>query len=178
MCGCNKNRGQSANAPVAGNNSILGRLRNRATNGMTAPHVAQVSSEIDPSRWGPPLWKMLHILAFATSASGMDLSEEWNALFQALQKELPCPVCRSHVQEWFNTHTEFREIGIQQFILNLHNDVNARRRVPLWSIQQVETTYSAGGKEKQLSLLPLLLSSVSMMQMTTTTLQIILASVS
>ena len=120
---------------------------------------------------------MLHILAFATSVSGLDLSGEWNALFQVLQKELPCDVCRGHAQEWLRKNPVTPR-DIQPFVANFHNDVNARRRVPLWTIQQVVTTYSAGGKEKQISLVPLLLSSVSMMPGTTKSLQSLLASVS
>ena len=181
MCGCNKNRslvshgslGSHASASAA-SNSLLGRIRNRysiANNGRN-PIPAT-----DPARWGPPLWKMLHILAFATSVSGLDLSGEWNAVFQSLQNELPCDVCRTHAQEWLRKNPD-RSIDIQQFVLNFHNDVNARRRVPLWTIQQVVSTYSAGGKEKQLPLVPLLLSSVSMMSDTTKTLQTLLASVS
>jgi len=194
MCGCNKQRslvtrstlGSLGSHASAASTSILGRIRNRyssANNGrnpvpgsMPIPRSIPVPAT-DPSRWGPPLWKMLHILAFATSVSGLDLSGEWNTLFQDLQKELPCDVCRGHAQEWLRKNPVIPR-DIQPFVANFHNDVNARRRVPLWTIQQVVSTYSAGGKEKQISLVPMLLSSVSMMPGTTRSLQSLLASVS
>jgi len=141
-----------------------------------APQIvaaSRVASE--PSRWGPPLWKMMHILAFASSE--LDVAA-WTMLFQALQNELPCPVCQGHAQEWFKQNPDFTTIGIQQYLLNLHNQVNARRNVALWNIQQVQTMYSVGGKEKQLSMVPLLLSSVAMMPTVSSALQRILASVS
>ncbi len=188
MCGCNKGKGVNAATQNMQSNTVLGRLRNRYSGGIQ-PHVSNGRNPVpvpvpgpvpatDVSRWGPPLWKMMHILAFATSDSGVDVSGEWASLFQALQNELPCSVCRSHAQEWFNANPADSSTGIQQYLLNFHNNVNARRQVPLWSIQQIQSTYSVGGREYQTSLFPLLLSSVSMMPSVTNSLQNILASVS
>lgn len=187
MCGCNKGKGVNAATRNVQPNTALGRLRNRYSGGIQ-PHVSNGRNPVpvptvpvpdtDVSRWGPPLWKMMHILAFATSDSGVDATAEWSALFQALQNELPCPVCRSHAQEWFKTNPAVSSTGIQQYLLDFHNNVNARRQVPLWTIQQIQSTYSVGGREYQTSLFPLLLSSVSMMPSATIALQNILASVS
>ena len=176
MCGCNKGRGIQNLVPLANSNSILGHLRNRYQPA-PAPVAAapRVSVHAEPSRWGPPLWKMMHILALASSE--LDVAA-WTSLFQAIQNELPCPVCQSHAQEWFKQNPDFTTIGIQQYLLNLHNHVNARRNVALWNIQQVQTMYSVGGKEKQLSMVPLLMSSVAMMPTVSSALQRILASVS
>ena len=175
MCGCNKGRGMQTLVPVANPHSILARLRYRgvaAPAPAAAPHIA---THAEPSRWGPPLWKMMHILAFASSE--LDVAA-WTSLFQAIQNELPCPVCQSHAQEWCTQNPDFTTMGIQQYLLNFHNHVNARRNVAQWNIQQVQTMYSVGGKEKQLSMVPLLMSSIAMMPTVSSALQRILASVS
>jgi hypothetical protein len=115
---------------------------------------------------------MMHILAAVSSAVEEPL---WSQLFVALQEELPCSVCQTHLQEWIRAHPDFRPVGIQQYIAQLHNDVNIRRGVVPWTFQQVESVYRT---EQQMSLVPLLMPSVAMMQNVTTILQTILASVS
>ena len=178
MCGCNKVR-NSKPATVVNPNSFLQRLRSGGS-----PHVVPRTARqetVNTSMWGPPLWKMMHILSTFhpdTVVSHEEFMKLWDQLFVALKEEIPCPECRSHVQNWLSKNPDFRSRGIKQYILDLHNDVNARRSVALWTIQQVETTYSVGGKEKQLSFIPLLISSVSMMQKVTNSLQTLLASVS
>jgi hypothetical protein len=178
MCGCNKGRIQPT-VPETHSNSILAHLRNRGLQHVAAPAPRYIHASghayIETSKWGPPLWKMMHILSVASTE--LDTTA-WMSLFQALQDELPCPVCRSHAQEWLKQNPDFTTMGIQQYVLQFHNQVNARRNVPLWSIQQVQTTYSVGGKEQQLSLVTLLMSSVAMMPRVTVALQSILASVS
>lgn len=177
MCGCNKGR-NSKPAPVANPNSFISHLRNR---GRIVPKVAP-PEPVNTSTWGPPLWRMMHILSSVileyTLLTQEDYMKLWEQLFIGLKEEIPCLECRSHVQNWLSKNPDFRSRGIQQYILDLHNDVNVRRSVAPWTIQQVETTYSVGGKEKQLSFIPLLISSVSMMPKVTSSLQILLASVS
>ena len=178
MCGCNKGR-NSRPAPAVQPNSFISNLRNRAS-GRIVPKAVQ--ENVNTSMWGPPLWKMMHILSSFnpdyTLLTQEDFMKLWDQLFLGLKEEIPCPECRSHVQQWVSKNPDFRSRGIQQYILDLHNDVNARRSVALWTIEQVQTTYTVGGKEKQLSFIPLLISSVSMMQKVTSSLQILLASVS
>jgi hypothetical protein len=134
MCGCNKGRGMQNLAPVTNSNSILAQLRNRGNAAQPVPAAPAVASRIvnhmEPSRWGPPLWKMMHILAFASSE--LDVAA-WTSLFQAIQNEIPCPVCQSHAQEWCKQNPDFTTMGIQQYLLNLHNHVNARRNVAQWN---------------------------------------------
>lgn len=171
MCGCNKGKIQQYAVPNT--NSILSRLRNARKN-----TIQSHATSTPGNPWGNPLWKIMHILAFASSEMSSELSSSWQIFFRALQNELPCSVCRTHVQEWLKQNPDFLSVGIQQYILNLHNNVNARRGVALWTLQQVETTYSVGGKEKQLSLVTLLISSISIMSETTAAIQTLLASVS
>ena len=177
MCGCNK--GKIQQPAVTNPNSILTRLRNAGRKPIQS-HAASASASASASGnpWGNPLWKIMHILAFASSEMSSELASLWQRFFLSLQNELPCPVCRKHVQEWLKQNPDFLSVGIQQYILNLHNDVNSRRGVALWTLQQAETTYSVGGKEKQLSLVPLLMTSISMMPETTAAIQTLLASVS
>lgn len=159
------------------NRSVQNRTQRPIAARAAPPALVKVTPVVeDTTRWGPPLWKMMHILAHAQDPSAS--VDSWTTLFKALQEELPCPVCRSHAARWFRRNPDFRSIGIQQYLLNLHNDINRRNRVARWTLQQAETTYSAGGKEHQLALIPLLMSSVAMMPTVTSTLQAIAASVS
>ena len=183
MCGCNKARPGGygtggVGSKVVNMRATAPRASVRAP-AVRAPVVraAPVTPSVeDTALWGPPLWKMMHILAHAQDPSASQ--DSWSALFKALQEEIPCPICRSHAARWFRRTPDFRSIGIQQYLLNLHNDINRRNRVARWTLQQAETTYSAGGKEQQMALIPLLISSVAMMPTVTSVLQAIAASVS
>jgi hypothetical protein len=94
---------------------------------------------VDPALWGPHVWRFLHAAAAlpATRARGRD---QWRAVLEALRTALPCPECTGHYQAWYRAHP-FRVMmggsavqrAAARYLLDLHNDVNRRRGLPVWS---------------------------------------------
>jgi len=74
----------------------------------------------------------------------------WIDLLTAMRTALPCDECSAHYNAWIDAHpvapalppsgTDL-QVGISTWILDLHNDVNVRKNVPTWTIEQVTATY-------------------------------------
>lgn len=101
---------------------------------------------VDPVLWGPHIWRFLHIAA-ALPPSRHRGREPWRAVLGALRTSLPCPECTGHYQAWHREHP-FRSLlggnatrrAAMRWILELHNDVNRRRGVAVWTAAQVEAS--------------------------------------
>lgn len=99
---------------------------------------------VDPVLWGPHVWRFLHVTAALPVARSRG-REQWRALLTALRVALPCPECTGHYQAWHRAHP-FRVMmggmavrrAAAAWVLDLHNDVNRRRGVPIWTRAQVE----------------------------------------
>lgn len=99
---------------------------------------------VDPALWGPHVWRFLHVTA-ALPVTRSRGREQWRALLTALRVSLPCPECTGHYQAWHRAHP-FRVMmggmavrrAAAAWVLDLHNDVNRRRGVPIWTRAQVE----------------------------------------
>lgn len=99
---------------------------------------------VDPALWGPHVWRFLHVTA-ALPVTRSRGREQWRALLTALRVSLPCPECTGHYQAWHRAHP-FRVMmggmavrrAAAAWVLDLHNDVNRRRGVPVWTRAQVE----------------------------------------
>jgi hypothetical protein len=93
-----------------------------------------VSLEVlDTSRWGPALWRVLHtIAALATDVAPVA------AALRSLDGALPCPDCAAHYHAWLAAHplpTTVTEA--QEWVLALHNAVNARGSKAPWEADAV-----------------------------------------
>ena len=126
--------------------------------GGLAPRGIPSIPTVDTSEWGPALWNALHIAAAITQDVPF-----WQSVLAALRDDIPCPDCRSHFSGWLNAHP-FRAKGILPirrmfgggrrspppqiipWLLDLHNDVNARTGKPGWNEQQLVSTYTADKK--------------------------------
>jgi hypothetical protein len=87
--------------------------------------------------WGPPLWNILHSLAERIYLPQLpqQIKEQqrlWSGLLSSLRVSLPCPLCRKHYTEYYNTHfpdphinNNFKEY-IRYWLYQLHSDVNLR----------------------------------------------------
>jgi Erv1 / Alr family len=91
----------------------------------------------DTAAWGPPLWAVLHGLA-EYGAETIPLSD-WQALITALQTGLPCPECTAHYQRWCRLHPLTVP---RRWLLDLHNEVNRRRRVSAWTEEQLTASFA------------------------------------
>ena len=92
---------------------------------------------VDTAVWGAPLWKALH-----TAAAGAPAS--WPAIPAALRDSLPCPDCDAHYNAWYAARPPpVDPTAAAQWLLDLHNDVNSRRGIPVWTLDQVLARYPA-----------------------------------
>ena len=106
---------------------------------------------VDPALWGPHVWRFLHVAA-ALPVTRSRGREQWRALFTALRVALPCPECTGHYQAWHRAHP-FRVMmggmavrrAAAAWVLDLHNDVNRRRDLPVWTRAQVEAAVAGAG---------------------------------
>ncbi len=87
---------------------------------------------IDPSIWGPPLWRLLHALAELRGTDPL-----WPILLDVMRAGLPCPECRYHYNAWYEGHpVEGVEMG--EWLMRLHNDVNRRNEKAIWNRESVK----------------------------------------
>ena len=101
-----------------------------------------------PAVWGPPLWVALHTAAQFTTTENQ--RSVWIDLLEAMRTALPCDECSAHYNTWINAHpvapalppsgTDL-QVGISTWILDLHNNVNDRKNVRRWTLDEVTATY-------------------------------------
>ena len=101
---------------------------------------------VDPALWGPHVWRFLHVAAALPVARSRG-RDKWRAVLEALRTALPCPECTGHYQAWHRAHPFRVMMGgaavrrtAARWVLDLHNDVNRRRGVAVWSQAQVEAS--------------------------------------
>ena len=99
---------------------------------------------VDPALWGPHVWRFLHVAA-SLPPPRLRAREKWRAVLDALRTALPCPECTGHYQAWYRAHPFRSMLGASgtrrsamRWVLDLHNDVNRRRGVPVWTTAQAE----------------------------------------
>lgn len=95
---------------------------------------------LDTSRWGPALWRVLHTIA----ALATDVAPVVAAL-RLLDGALPCPDCAAHYHAWLADHPLPATVtAAQEWILTLHNAVNARAVPPKapWDAAAVAAFYT------------------------------------
>jgi len=123
----------------------------RRVRGRNIRVVETVPVVVDTSVWGPPLWRFLH--AAAGVAGGAEHRAAWVALLTALRVSLPCPDCHAHYNAWWSARPFVADPSgepVDAWLLALHNAVNERRGVPVWTAEQLAaavTTEAAGGRE-------------------------------
>ena len=102
-----------------------------------AAAIHSIRTRGTPEAWGPPIWYALHVLAEKTPEPLTDrLTDLWNKMLTSLQSSLPCPDCQQHFTQWYSTHP-LGSSPIRLLMLELHNDVNRRRGVPVWTESQL-----------------------------------------
>ncbi len=94
--------------------------------------------------WGPPLWQVLHEFSFqfpdAPSPSQQKAAETFVTSALTL---LPCEECQHHASMYLAAHEldTSSKIGFATWVLNFHNDVNARLGKKPWTMEQAEKFY-------------------------------------
>ncbi len=103
------------------------------------------ANPINPSEWGPHLWRMLHWLAEnvgqqTSKILQTDETEAWKRLLRVMTQVLPCAMCRGHYSNYMKSHFDIEKISrttdqiekyelIRRWLFELHEDVNLRRGV-------------------------------------------------
>jgi hypothetical protein len=106
--------------------------------------------------WGPSAWKFLHSITFAypPAPTPQDI-RGYKEFFVSVGTVLPCPACAFHYSNYITEHkNQFDEAfrsgpALQQFMYNLHEDVNNRKRqtgdtTPRLTFEQVRQMYTKG----------------------------------
>ena len=99
---------------------------------------------VNPSEWGPHLWRILHWLAeqVGNQKSKILQGDEinaWKKLFRIVANIVPCAMCKGHYLEYLKANIDVEKIGfvegderrefIRRWLWELHEDVNKRREV-------------------------------------------------
>ena len=72
---------------------------------------------VDPTVWGPLLWRFLHIMAeYSGSPGHMSL---WHTLVKAMRSGIPCEECREH----FQAREKAFPLRIQHFMGGIHSSI-------------------------------------------------------
>ena len=141
------------------------RMFNRGLPSVDVPSVDAPSfglPVVDTSIWGPPLWKILHVASVFSTTDAQ--KEAFANLLAKLLTGIPCPDCSSHYNLWYSSHpvrsvTSSGHRGFKRFriirmsvvtwvslvtwVLDLHNDVNTRRGLGTWTVDQVHAAYGS-----------------------------------
>jgi hypothetical protein len=151
MCGCNRGvvnvRAPPGGYPPGSMMDILHNIRTRSI-------VAHTNT------WGPPLWWALHVLAEKSpNPLTPSLMTLWSQLMASFVSDLPCQECRQHFQTWYAANPVRNPIRL--YILDLHNNVNLRRGVPVWNEAQLSPAYAGGTVQSSNPLIQALVSALS-----------------
>jgi len=97
-------------------------------------------------RWGPSTWFLFHTLAEKIKEKDFDiLKNELIDLIKSICMNLPCPNCSNHATQYIQNlnYISIRtKNDLKIFLFNFHNDVNRRRNVKLFSLEELNSKYS------------------------------------
>jgi hypothetical protein len=97
-------------------------------------------------KWGEPTWFLFHSLAQKVKEEHFNTvkNELINTIY-VICKNLPCPMCASHATQYMNS-VNFNTIQTKKDLIDLlwrfHNEVNAKKNVPIFPYEQLEEKYS------------------------------------
>jgi hypothetical protein len=99
------------------------------------------------SRWGPAVWFLFHTLAHKIKDNEfINVKMELLESIKAICRNLPCPTCAQHATEYLqrlNYNSIRNKEDLKRFFFIFHNDVNFRKQLPMFSIDELESKYSS-----------------------------------
>lgn len=100
-----------------------------------------------PMKWGEPTWFLFHTLAEKIKPEHYsDLQKELLNLIYTICSNLPCPSCAKHATQYLNAinfNTITTKDSLRFMLHRFHNEVNQRKGVPEFPIEQLTAKYSA-----------------------------------
>jgi hypothetical protein len=98
-------------------------------------------------KWGAPTWFLLHTIAEKVKENHfMSIRGKLFELIQIICANLPCPKCSGHAVEYMkkiNFNSIMSKRDLQLLLFNFHNEVNARKNLPIFELQELSQKYSA-----------------------------------
>ena len=148
MCNCGRRRavGSGGGGPIRTRGPVAGRRGFRAAP-EPAPALFNGMVIRDTREWGPLLWTVMHSLAEIGGGSPI-VADDWIELFVSLQTSIPCPDCTAHYMAWLAAHPPptTGTAAARMWLLDLHNDINQRKRVTVWTEAQLAAAYGGANK--------------------------------
>lgn len=94
------------------------------------------------NKWGPAVWLLFHtIVEKIKEPDNTRICRELFYQIQNICKFLPCPDCASHATSNLanvNISRINNKFDLKQILFMFHNSVNARKKKPLFSIDQLD----------------------------------------
>lgn len=96
--------------------------------------------------WGEPTWLLFHTLAEKVKEEDFPfIRVELLNIIYSICSNLPCPICTKHATTYLNG-INFNAIQTKQQLKHVlfvfHNEVNQRKFVPLFTYDQLDSTYT------------------------------------
>lgn len=92
--------------------------------------------------WGPTVWMFLH--SFIEQINSEAYKNKKGDIFghiKSICSLLPCPICRTHAQEYLRNIKLYKlkeKVDFQVMLLNFHNAVNKRKGKPRYDFNKLE----------------------------------------
>lgn len=92
--------------------------------------------------WGPIVWTFMH--SFVEQIDSLAYNNKSQEIFEYIKSicmYLPCPICRTHAQEYLRNiklHKLKQKIDFQVMLFNFHNVVNKRKHKPQYEFNKLE----------------------------------------
>lgn len=99
----------------------------------------------NPEIWGKHGWKFLHYVAKGYPTNPSDNDKQTYKLFlESIQKILPCDKCKKHYKQHLenfplNDIILSSKENLENWIINIHNQVNMANHKPIVSYEQART---------------------------------------
>jgi len=122
----------------------LGRTQQQALVHQTSQEPTLPKTEM---KWGAPTWFLLHTLAEKVKEDQfMAIRGKLFEIIKIICANLPCPKCSGHAVEYMkkiNFNSIMSKRDLQLLLFNFHNEVNSRKNLPIFELQDLSQKYSA-----------------------------------
>lgn len=103
----------------------------------------------DPGTWGPPFWKVIHLVAYYLdhlhTQNPKEAQSRWKKFIDGITAGLPCSKCESHFRNFQSSlPTKSTDLSFLKWTIAAHNAVRKRNRKPEAPESDVIRAYDDG----------------------------------